>query len=611
MNNLQRISQFVAETDYSRLPPEVTAATRRTLLDTLGVALAGREEEAAEIACRVAEANAGRPSSTILGSGVRTTAADAAWVNGVLAHILDYDDVGHHAQGHVSALLFPVVLALAEELGSSGEEVVTAYALGVEIWARIAATMPLLHHKGWHPTSVFGTIGASVASARLLGLDSTAVANAISIAASSSAGLVQNFGTFTKSLHVGNAARNGIVAALLAREGFTGSHEILAGGGFPQAFFHGQPVDDAAMVADLGERFAIVNPGVYVKRYPCCGILQRIIDAAIHLAKVHDLDPDQIEAVDCELPPLAPRILFYTEPADSLQAKFSLQHAVAAALIDRKVGLAQLSDERVHAPDIRALGPRIRLLVHPGADINDKGDGTPDTATVRMKDGRQFTHCVLRARGHAEEPLDWDELVEKFQDTAGRVLDSRAIARTVDLVAGIERQRDVRELMRGLAKPAAPSESGKSPRGGVEQVSFNAEMLDLRAADNEARLVGSECKACGRVHFPRQARCSDCFSEQPLEDRSLATRGRLYAFTTVERESLAPKGFTVPYAYGYVDLPEGVRLVARITDWTTEALRLDAPVEMVVRPIRKDASGADVMGFCFRPVAADAAGGKQ
>lgn len=597
----QIIAKFVVETRYDDLPSEAVDASRRTLLDTLGVALAGCGEHASKAIMQLIEAAASRPSCTLLGSSVRACSTDAALANGVFAHVLDYDDVGHRAQGHLSAVLFPAILALAEEESCSGAEVVVAYVIGVEVWARIAATMPLLHNKGWHPTAVFGTLGAGMAAAKLLKLDAERAANALGIAASMAAGLTRNFGTDTKSLHVGNAARSGILAAQLARNGFTAAMDVFEGRlGFPAAFFHGQAVDASAMAAQLGHPFALVDPGVNVKKYPCCLLTQRIVDATIHLSKQYGLNAKDITEIVCEVPPLGPKILFYTEPANSLEAKFSLQHCVAAALIDRRLGLAQFTDEKVRDPAVRELGAKVKMRVYPDAAETETGDTRPDTIQIRCTDGRVLNHSVLRAKGHAEAPLDWGELVEKFRDAAGQSLDDRAALSTIDLVSRIETLPDIQPLMRVLSAPRSGASTNESAH---MKVSFDSRILDLQSSpDGQARLLGSHCKECGAHFFPRQALCSACLKEDTLVDHFLSRNGRLYAYTIVERESIAPKGFDVPYVYGYVDLPEGVRVVAKIVDWDRETLQIDMPVEMVEEALRTDSSGAQVMAFRFRPV---------
>jgi 2-methylcitrate dehydratase PrpD len=313
----------------------------------------------------------------------------------------------------------------------------------------------MLHGKGWHPTAVFGTLGASMAAAKLLKLDVDRTAMALGIAASTAAGLTQNFGTDTKSMHAGNAARNGIMAALLARDGFTAAPDIMEGHlGFPVAFFHGQHVDVDAMANGLGQPFALVDQGVNVKKYPCCLLPQRAVDAMIELAVKHDLKAGDIAQIDCELPPLAPKILFYEEPANSLEAKFSLQYCLAAALIDRQLGLAQFTDEKVCSQPMRELGRKIRMHVYPDAAAGENGDNRPDIVVVQLNDGTTLTQSVLRARGHAEAPLDWDELVHKFRDAAGRALEDPAVARAIELIERIDTLGDVGELMAGLAVPA-------------------------------------------------------------------------------------------------------------------------------------------------------------
>ncbi len=602
MTVAKRIAQFVVSTSPADLPPAAVTATRRNLLDTLAVTLAARSESAGQIAIAHVAAKGSNPTCTLVGSLVRACAEDAAWVNGILAHVLDFDDVGHHAQGHLSAVLFPPILALAEELGSTGAEVVTAYALGAEVWAKIARTMPMLHLKGWHPTAVFGTLGVSAAAAKLLRLDVAQTAHALGIAASTAAGLVKNFGTDTKSLHGGNAARNGIIAAQLARDGFTSAPDIFeAALGFPFAFFHGLPVTADEMCKELGQPWGIVNPGVNVKKYPCCLMQHRVVDAIIHLATQHDLRPDDIAEIRCEMPPLAPKILFYDEPVNGLEAKFSLHYCVASALMHRKLGLPQFSENQVHETTVRNLARKVQMHVHAGMDSNDNGDSYPDNVFVRCSDGREFAQSVLHAKGHAMAPLDWGELVDKFHDATAGVLTPAIASEVVDLVASIDALSNVRSLMRLTAAQPTVVESR-------EIASFDPQLLDLSGApDGLPHLLGSGCTECGTVYFPRQDLCSACMKQGTMEERFLSRRAKLYAFTVVERETLAPKGFEVPYAYGYVDLPEGVRVVAKIVDWSPETLQMDASLEMVVRPIRREPSGREVVGFYFRPVVDDPA----
>ena len=228
MEILKKLAEFVVKTNFDDLPSDAVNVTKRALIDTLGVAFAGSREPAAKIITGFVKSFQSQPVSGVIGGSIRVSSPDAALANGTMAHALDYDDASNSG-GHQSATLFPTILGLGEELGCSGKDVISAYVLGAEVWSRISSNMPGLHFKGWHPTSVFGPLGTAVAAAKLLRLDVKETMMALGLAGSQAAGIGQNFGTMTKPFHVGNAARSGIVSAMLARDGFTATQEILEG----------------------------------------------------------------------------------------------------------------------------------------------------------------------------------------------------------------------------------------------------------------------------------------------------------------------------------------------------------------------------------------------
>ena len=447
MEVVAKLAEFVVKTDFEALPREAVTAAKRALLDTLGVALAGSTEPASKIITGFVKKFGDQPICGVIAGKVRTSSLNAALANGVLAHILDYDDTGAGTQGHPSVPLFATVLALGEELGSPGKEILTAYLVGTEVWSKISAQMPMLHLKGWHPTAVFGTLGAATAAAKLLKLNAEQTMMALGLAGSQAAGVVQNFGTFTKSFHVGNAARSGIMAALLVRDGYTATRDILEGHlGFPAAFMGGQKVDVAGMARNLGNPFSVVSPGVNVKKFPSCYLTHRSIDAMLHLANEHNLKPEEVEEIDCLVPPRNLKVLFYQNPANGLEGKFSMHFCLAAALTDRKVGLAQVTDEKVKAPQIRELAQKVRMRKYPDADENEIGENRPDVVTVKLKDGKQYSYSVLRAKGHADMPLTWDELLEKYRECARVALNEQQVTRTVEIMGNLEKVQNVREL---------------------------------------------------------------------------------------------------------------------------------------------------------------------
>ncbi len=226
----EQLAHLIAETTYAQLPANAVTQAKRALLDTIGVTLAGHGEEAGRLITAWVEDVGGCQEAAVLGTTLYTSPGLAALANGTLGHALDFDDVTEHLRGHPSVPVTPVVLALGEAMGASGAEVITAFVVGVEVEAKIGKAMTSAHpRRGWHPTATIGPLGATAAAANLLGLTPAQVRMALGIAASKAAGLRQNFGTMTKPLHAGEAARSGVEAAQLAQRGFTADPQILEG----------------------------------------------------------------------------------------------------------------------------------------------------------------------------------------------------------------------------------------------------------------------------------------------------------------------------------------------------------------------------------------------
>ncbi|MGA2463783.1 MAG: MmgE/PrpD family protein [Thermodesulfobacteriota bacterium] len=453
MEITRKIAEFVAKTNFDNLPTEAVDATKRAILDTMGVAFAGSAEPASKIITSFVKKFECKPVCGVIMGKIRTSSPNAALANGTMAHTLDYDDTCAGLQGHPSVPLFPAVMALGEEFGCSGKEIITAYVLGVEVWSKIASNMPMLHLKGWHPTAALGTMGAAAAAAKLLKLDVEKTMMALGLAGSQAAGVGQNFGTMTKPFHAGNAARSGIVAAMLIKDGFTAAKDILEGPmGFPLAFsFDGhQKMDVVKMAENLGDPYAVISPGINVKLFPTCGYTHRAIEALIHLVQEYSFKPDNIESIDCQVPPRAVKILYRSEPNTGLEGKFSMHFCLAVALNDSKVGLAQVNDEKVKDPVIKELERKVRLRSYPDADEGETGWNRPDVVTVKLKNGSEYCYGVVKAKGSASNPLTWSELLEKYYECGRLVLDDRNLGRIVELIGSLEELRNIKELM-GIA----------------------------------------------------------------------------------------------------------------------------------------------------------------
>ncbi len=295
----ESIARFVCTTTYRAVPPEAVEAARMHILDTLGVLIAGSQEGVAPIVKNHVSAAGGPPESTLMTQGVRTSAQYAAFGNGIIGHVLDYDDYEWPSFAHPSVTVLPAAIALAEKLRRGGQECLTAYLLGMDVIAKIGKGMSPDHYdKGWHSTGTLGSLGAACACASLLGLDSEKTKIALGIAASMSSGLRGNFGTMTKSLHAGHAARNGVEAALLAWAGFTASARILEGDlGFCDLFSDTGKYRPEEMTKDLGNPFSLVFPRVGKKLYPSCAATHAFLDGMFRLIEEHDIKPEEVRSV--------------------------------------------------------------------------------------------------------------------------------------------------------------------------------------------------------------------------------------------------------------------------------------------------------------------------
>ena len=412
----------LAEFVIAASPPSATrSAAARALVDTVGVTLAGVVEPAARIVQSVVGQEGVGPCR-VLGTNLCTSAANAALANGTAAHALDYDDMCFVSLAHPSAPLVAASLAAAELAGASGPAVLDAYVVGFELEGRLGRVMnPRHYQRGWHCTSTLGTIGAAAAASRLLGLDSDAAGHALAIAASEASGLKENFGTMVKPLHAGLAARNGVLAALLARAGMTASGDAIAGPqGFLAAMDSEQPSIDG-VAADLGTRWEIVETGITVKLYPSCAGTHPTLDALLDLRRRERFTADEVELIEIGVDPIVPTILIYERPANGLEGKFSMPFCAAAAVVWGRVGIDTFEAAGLSHPAIVAMQSKVTMRVDPSLDAAAPSL-TQARVTVRLRDGRVLTASANGARGYPERPVSDDDLSTKFTSCASRVL---------------------------------------------------------------------------------------------------------------------------------------------------------------------------------------------
>src|SRR3984885_11188630 len=410
---------FVADLGLRQIPSEGAAIARTGIADCFGVLIAGaRDPEIALVDRELGYAD-GATLVSLIPSGARRTPETAALINGVAAHVLEYDDVS--LDGHPSAVLVPAILAQGEASGSSGAEMLAAYVAGDEVCAELLPRQPIpLHRKGWHPSAVLGPIAAAAACAKLRGLDAAQTATAMAIAASMSGGLVANFGTMTKSFQVGRAAQSGVIAARLAQAGLTASLDALE---HPAGLLMALSVDGKAALDrpfDAAQKeWHIVGHGLSIKRYPICYATHRSIDAALDLVARFDLIPEKVERIHVSTGKTQMLMLRNSRPQSGLEAKFSMQFAMSAALCARNVGLRELTDDFVRRPEVQAIFPRVSLE---GTAATKEGSNFAPADAVEITTTDGATHKsgpVEFAKGSHQRPLSRDELWEKFADCLG------------------------------------------------------------------------------------------------------------------------------------------------------------------------------------------------
>lgn len=394
------------------LPPNVRAAGRRSLLNMIGTAIGGASEPAITLLAGQLGAFSGPATASLIGRAERADMLWAAYINAASANIFDFDDTHIPTVIHPSAPVGGAVLALCEQLAGAGQPVsgaalIEAFVLGVEITCRLGAALHPGHYaRGWHITSTCGTFGAAVAAGRLLGLGADALVDALSHALAQNSGSVETLGSMSKSLSVGQAARGGLLAAILAKQGYTGISAPIEGlRGF--LALHSDAPDLAALTGGLGTRWEILKNTF--KPYPCGVVLNPVIEACLELHGGFGGIADEITAIDLTGHPLLRQRTDRPDPPSGRMSQVSAQHAVAVSLLSGRADLAAFSDKAVANPALRRLGGKLRFHEDAGVPI--------DSVAVRLilSDGREVTHRVAAAKGGLARPLTDAELAEKLQ----------------------------------------------------------------------------------------------------------------------------------------------------------------------------------------------------
>lgn len=463
----QQLAEFAESATFATLPDAVVQSMKERVLDSAGICLASMAEGLGDGVADLAGVWGGTEEAGIIGRAGRFPAPSAALVNGTLAHSLDFDDTHLPSVLHPSASIVPATLAVAEMLGASGQDLLTAAAIGVEICVRIGmgGYLPdagnVWFEKGWHATSICGTLGAAALTAKLLGLGVDGTRNALGIAASMAGGVIEanRTGGTIKRLHCGWAAHAGITAALLVKHGYTGPPTVFEGRfGVFQAFLDGT-FDPQNVVRGLGEQWEV--PGIFFKPYPANHYTHAGIDAALAIRRqVGTIDPNQITRIELGAAASALRTIGEPReekirPQSGYHAQFSGPFTVAAALLGGGglgVSFADFTNEMARDPARLALAQKVETFVDPECDRVFPNQ-FPAVVRVHFADGRVLEERVMANRGGPQNPLSEAELRLKFTINATRLLPAEQANRVADAILRLDSQGSASSLI-ALTQPA-------------------------------------------------------------------------------------------------------------------------------------------------------------
>lgn len=416
----EELVEFVFELKEREDSTRTMRAASLAIADTLAVAVAGCEEPASTQAREWSALAKCQDGHAIWGTADATSVGEAVLVNGISSHTLDLDDALPTMRGHPSAVLVPALVALAQVAESTGRQLLEAYVIGVETLGLLGQALGNRHYEvGWHSTSTIGTIGVAIAAAGLLSLDRAATRNAIGIAASQAAGLRRNFGTTTKALHSGQAARAGLLSAWLASRGATADSTVLDGKGGFLDVYSADSENALAVLAkwrDADRPWQLEDPGLSVKRWACCLANYRPLAGLIELLERSEVDSSEIEEIRVGFLPGADSALVHQNPMTGLEAKFSVEYVLAATAIDGELRTTSFADEMVNRTDVRRLMSKVKRFEMP-ADRTYSGSGNDGFTDVELR-ARGKSHAVRidRVPGSGAWPLSEAELTAKFSD---------------------------------------------------------------------------------------------------------------------------------------------------------------------------------------------------
>jgi len=442
MGVAKELAEFIRQNKYSDFNSAVVKHTKNLILSGVGMTLAGSKMRAGQAVINYVRECGAPPEAGVMGAGFRTSAEYAALANGSTSHATEYEDVGFPEVIYMCGV-FPVAFALGEKLGLSGKEIIQLNIMGYEVQSSLSVTCLAASKRGFQIASIFGCIGAAAMTAKALGLGVDETIMALSLAASQACGLQQQTGTGGHVYESGLCGRNGISAAMLAKQGLTGRPDIFEiPGGFCDAV-----AGTVEPKLSLGE-FRIRNCGY--KNYPCCFLQQNAIKGVLELIAEHNISADNVDGIRVDISPALARAVRYHHPANDEEARFSLPHSIAACFLDKKISLDCYTEEKARDPSYHAFREKVRLVVHPEWERPGLS-GAEVPIAIRLKNGKEYRKICPST--DVALFLSDQEIMDNYMERACRVLSRKQAKKAAEMVLSLDQVKDISELMSILTFP--------------------------------------------------------------------------------------------------------------------------------------------------------------
>lgn len=444
---LQNISSFVLNTKYENVPSDVIETAKLGLTDFFSCCLAGKDSPVSRnISKYLSMVPSGPRNCALIGTPYLADYSSACLFNGVSSHCMDFDDVSWTTIGHPSVSVGPICFASAQEQGWTGKQLILSYVLAVESMHRIAKyTMPKVSEKGWHTTLTYGVFGATVCAALKYGLNEEQLINALAIAASRAGGIRANFGTKTKALHAGLSNKIGADCSLLALSGITGSSNAIEGqDGFAQCFGDVKITEPL----DFENYWDLRENGLVIKRYPCCSGTHPTNDVLDEYLEGHSLQPEAIESIEAGVSLLGPKELTCHLPQNAIQAKFSLEFAIAHRILKGRLTLDSFKDSTILLPEMQELMRKVKMKISPELEKLGFIGTAPIRLKINLKDGSLIELSNDLAKGNPSKPLSEEDFFAKFLDCSKNAVDRDQAEIWFEQLRNLENMEEIRKLGR-------------------------------------------------------------------------------------------------------------------------------------------------------------------